>query len=340
MVADADRRLVGRQRAAGLLIALGPDVSAKILGHLREEEIEVLAREITNMGSVPPELRDELLQEFYNIAVTKEYVTVGGLNYAMEMLEKALGRQKAEDIASRVFENQRRSPFSFVRDLEASQILSFLNNEHPQAVALILSFVAPDKAAAVLSALTPGLQAEVAVRIARMDRTSPEVVLEVESLMRRKLSSLLSSRHEMSQAGGVQALVKLLKQVDRTSERSILEALEQQDAKLAEDIKKQMFVFENIVQLDDRSIRRVLREVDPKDLGLALKGASEEVRRRVLANLSSRAAAMLQEDMEATGPVRVRHVEEAQGRIVNIIRALDEAEEIVISRGGDDEVLA
>ncbi len=196
----------------------------------------------------------------------------------------------------------------------------------------------PDKAAAVLAQLPHTVQAEVALRIARMERTAPEVVQEVEELMQRKLASVLTSRQATRQTGGLPALVKLLKSVDRSTERAILETLERLDPKLADEIKKQMFVFENILQLDDRSIQRVLREVDLKDLALALKGATEEVKRRVLNNMSERAAAMLEEDMAVMGPVRLRNVEEAQGRIVNIIRALDEAEEIVITRD-DEEVL-
>ncbi|MER3419872.1 MAG: flagellar motor switch protein FliG [Chloroflexota bacterium] len=335
---NTSKRLTGRQRAAGLLIALGPEVAGKILSRFKEHEIELLTWEITNMGQISAELRDELLEAAYTVAIAQDYVSSGGIDYAMEMLEQAFGADKAREIAKRVFDNIKSVPFAFARELDAAQLVSFLSNEHPQTIALILSHVPPDKAAAVLAQLPHTVQAEVALRIARMERTAPEVVQEVEELMQRKLASVLTSRQATRQTGGLPALVKLLKSVDRSTERAILETLEQLDPKLADEIKKQMFVFENILQLDDRSIQRVLRDVDMKDLALALKGATEEVKRRVLKNMSERAAAMLEEDMAVMGPVRLRNVEEAQGRIVNIIRALDEAEEIVISRD-DEEVL-
>ena len=332
------KRLSGRQRAAGLLIALGPEQAGKILSRFKEHEVESLTWEITNMGQLSADLRDELLEAAYGVAIAQDYVSSGGIDYAMEILEQAFGPERARDVAKRVFDNVKSVPFAFARELDPTQLVSFLANEHPQTIALILSYVAADKAAAVLAGLPANVQAEVALRIARMDRTAPEVVKEVEDLMQRKLSAVLSTRQSLKQAGGLPSLVKLLKSVDRVTERSILDTLERLDPKLAEDIKKQMFVFENILQLDDRSIQRVMRDIDMKDLALALKGSSEEVKTRILKNMSERAAAMLEEDMGVMGPVRIRNVEEAQGRIVNIIRALDEAEEIVISRD-DDEVL-
>jgi flagellar motor switch protein FliG len=330
------KRLSGAQRAAGLLIALGPEASGKVLVRFKDHEIERLTWEITNMGAISPEVKDELLEQAYEVALARDYASSGGIDYAMEILEKAFGEEKARDISTRIFENFRTVPFSFARELDPTQLVSFLSNEHPQTVALILSYVPADKASGVLAQLPPVIQGEVALRIARMDRTTPEVVKEVEDLMQRKLASVLSQRSEMKQAGGPASLVKLLKTVDRAAERSILETLDRLDPKLAEEVRKQMFVFENIVQLDDRSIQRVLRDVDTKDLSIALKGASEEVRRRILKNMSERAAAMLEEDMAVMGPVRIRNVEQAQGNIVNIIRQLDEAEEIVISRDDED----
>ncbi len=329
---SAARKLTGKQRAAGLLIALGPEISGKVLPRFKEHEIEALTWEITNMGQISAELRDELMEQAYSVAIAQDYVSSGGIDYAMEMLEKAFGTERAREIAKKVFDNVKAVPFSFARELDATQLVSFLNNEHPQTVALILSHVPPDKAAAVLTNLPASIQAEVALRIARMDRTAPEVVKEVEDLMQRKLASVLTSRSAMRQAGGLPSLVKLLKGVDRSTERTILETMERLDPKLSDEIKKQMFVFENILQLDDRSIQRVLRDIDMKDLAMALKGSSDEVRKRILKNMSERAASMLESDMEVMGPVRIRNVEEAQGRIVNIIRALDEAEEILITR--------
>lgn len=331
-----NRPLSGMQRAAGLLIALGPEVAGRVLAELPEHEVERLTWEITNIGQLTADMRDQLLEEAYNIAIAQDYVSTGGIEYAMAMLEQAFGPDRARDITQRVFENVRTVPFSFARELDPAQLVSFLSNEHPQTVALILSYVSVDKSAAVLTNLPPNIQAEVALRIARMERTAPEVVKEVEELMQRKLASVIQTRGELKQSGGPGALVKLLKSVDRVTERSILDTLDSIEPQLADDIRKQMFVFENIVQLDDRAIQRVLRDVDMKDLGLALKGANDDVRTRVLKNMSERAAAMLQDDMAVMGPVRIRNVESAKGNIVNVIRQLEEAEEIIISRGDDD----
>ncbi len=338
MVSDAraNKKLTGPQRAAGLLIALGPEASGKVLSRFKDHDIERLTWEITNIGQISAEIRDELLEEAYRDAVAQDYVSTGGIDAAMEILEQAFGPERARELAKHIFENYKSVPFGFARELDALQLVSFLSNEHPQTVALILSYVAVDKAAAVMALLPPNIQAEVALRIARMERTAPEVVMEVEDLMQRKLAAVLSARSDLKQSGGPSALVKMLKSIDRVTERSILDTLDKLDPPLAEEIRKQMFVFENIVQLDDRAIQRVLRDVDQKDLSLALKGASEEVKRRILKNMSERAAAMLEEDMNVMGPVRIRNVEAAQGNIVNIIRKLDEAEEIVISRGDED----
>lgn len=336
VVERAQKKLTGPQRAAGLLIALGPEASGKVLSRFKDHDIERLTWEITNIGQISAEIRDELLADAYRDAVAQDYVSNGGIDAAMEILEQAFGPERARELAKHIFENYKSVPFGFARELDALQLVSFLSNEHPQTVALILSYVAVDKAAAVMALLPPSIQAEVALRIARMERTAPEVVMEVEDLMQRKLAAVLSARSDLKQSGGPSALVKMLKSIDRVTERSILDTLDRLDPALAEEIRKQMFVFENIVQLDDRAIQRVLRDVDQKDLSLALKGAGEEVKRRILKNMSERAAAMLEEDMNVMGPVRIRNVEAAQGNIVNIIRKLDEAEEIVISRGDED----
>ncbi len=330
------RKMPGAQKAAGLLIALGPEVSGKLLPRFKDHEVERLTWEITNLGTLSSDIRDALMEEAYKVALSQDYVSTGGIDAAMEILEKAFGVDKAHQIAEKIFDTFKTVPFSFARELDPAQLVSFLANEHPQAVALILSYVATDRAAAVLAQLPPNQQAEVALRIARMERTAPEVVKEVEELMQRKLATVLTQRSDLKQSGGPDALVKLLKSVDRVTERSILDTLDRLEPHLADEIRKQMFVFENIVMLDDRSIQRVLRDVDTKDLGLALKGAGEEVKRRILKNMSERSAKMLEEDMAVMGPVRIKNVEAAQGNIVNIIRTLDEAEEIVISRGDDD----
>ena len=338
MVAETrnPRKMGGAQKAAGLLIALGPEVSGKLLPRFKEHEIERLTWEITNLGTLSSDIRDALMEEAYKVALSQDYVSTGGIDAAMEILEKVFGADRAHEIAEKIFDTFKTVPFSFARELDPAQLVSFLANEHPQTVALILSYVATDRAAAVLAQLPPNQQAEVALRIARMERTAPEVVKEVEDLMQRKLATVLTQRSGLKQSGGPDALVKLLKSVDRVTERSILDTLDRLEPHLADEIRKQMFVFENIVALDDRSIQRVLRDVDTKDLALALKGAGEEVKRRILKNMSERSAKMLEEDMAVMGPVRIKNVEAAQGNIVNIIRTLDEAEEIVISRGDDD----
>lgn len=330
-------QLTGRQKAAILLIALGPEIAAQIYKHLKDEEIEQLTLEIANMRRVDPKLKEEVVEEFHQMCVAKEYIAQGGIEYAKEILERALGTQKALDVINRLSSTLQVKPFDFVRKTDPSQLLNFIQGEHPQTIALIMAYLDPDKAAAILSALPPERQADVARRIALMDRTSPEVIREVEKILERKLSSLV--QEDFTSAGGVKTLAEVLNRVDRSTEKAIMENLEVRDPELAEEIKRLMFVFEDIVQLDDRSIQRVLREVDSKELALALKGASEEVFNKIRRNMSKRAADMLKEEIEFMGPVRLRDVEEAQQKIVNIIRKLEEAGEIVIARGGGDEII-
>ncbi len=333
------RSFTGKQKAAALLIALGPEMSATVLQHLRDEDIERLTWEIFSIGQLHPDTRDEVLAEMYSNVVAQEYVSIGGIEYAEEMLERALGKSRAQDIVQRLSMNSHAIPFAFLRDVDPTQLGSFLRNEHPQTIALILAYLPAERASLLLSGIPADIQSDVAVRIATMDRTTPEVVHGVETVLKKKLANVLTPHQEFAKAGGVEALVELLKQVDRGTEKAILDNLERNDPKLADEIKKRMFVFENMSLLDDRSIQRVLREVEVKDLGIALKGASEELRQRIFANMSERAAQMLEEDMASIGPLRLRNVEEAQGRIVQVIRRLDDAEEIVISRGGEDEIL-
>ncbi|KNZ70887.1 flagellar motor switch protein FliG [Thermincola ferriacetica] len=329
--------LTGKQKAAILLISLGPEISAQIFKHLRDEDIEQLTLEIANIRKVPTEVKEEIINEFHELLVAKEYIASGGIDYAKEVLEKALGNQKALEIINRLTATLQVKPFDFVRKTDPSQLLNFIQSENPQTIALIIAYLEPEQAAAILGALPAERQADVARRVAIMDRTSPEIIREIERVLERKLSSVVSE--DFTSAGGVQNVVDILNRVDRTTEKTIMESLEIQDPELAEEIKKRMFVFEDIVQLDDRAIQQVLREVDSKDLALALKGSSEEVAAKVSRNMSKRAADMLREDMEYMGPVRLRDVEEAQQRIVNVIRKLEEAGEIVIARGGGDEII-
>lgn len=329
--------MTGKQKAAILLIALGPDISAQVLKHMREDEIEKLTLEIANQRKLSQEQKDKVLAEFHQMCVAKEYISNGGLDYAREVLEKALGSEKAVSIINRLTTSLQIRPFDFARKTDPSQLLNFIQNEHPQTIALIMAYLQPEQSAAIVSALPPERQVEVARRIATMDRTSPDVIRDVERILERKLSSLVTQ--DFTAAGGVDSVVDILNRVDRTTERTIIENMEVQNPELAEEIKKRMFVFEDIVLLDDRSLQLVLREIDNKDLALALKATASEVSEKVYKNISKRAGEMLREEIEYMGPVRIRDVEEAQQKIVNNIRRLEESGEIVVSRGKGDEII-
>ncbi len=327
----------GREKAAMLLISLGPEKSAEIFKHLKEEEIEQLTLEIANIRTVSPDEKERVLEEFYQICLAQEYIAEGGISYAKEILEKALGTQKALDVINKLTVSLQVRPFDFVRKADPSQLLNFIQNEHPQTIALILAYLKPQQSSIVLSALPQEKQADVARRIATMDRTSPEVIKEVERVLEKKLSSLVTE--DFTAAGGVQAIVDILNSVDRGTEKYIMETLEIEDTDLAEEIKKRMFVFEDILSLDNRSIQRFLREVDNNQLAIALKGSTEEVQKLIFANMSKRLTEMIKEDIDFMGPVRLKDVEEAQQKIVNVIRKLEDAGEIIISRGGGDEII-
>lgn len=329
--------LTGREKAAVLLITLGPENSAKVFKHLNDEDIEEITLEIANMRKVTPELKDKVIEEFYQICIAQEYISEGGIEYAKEVLEKALGGQKALDIVNRLTSYLQVRPFDFVRKADPEQILNFIQNEHPQTTSLILAYLNAQQSAAILSALPSDKQAEVAKRIAIMDRTSPEVIRQVEKVLEKQISSMVT--HDYTSAGGIQSIVNILNSVDRGTEKNIIETLEAEDIELAEEIKKRMFVFEDIITLDDRSIQRFLREVENEVLAVALKGANDEVAGVIFNNMSKRLTEMITEDIEFMGPVRLRDVEEAQQKIVNTIRKLEDAGEIVISRGGGDEII-
>jgi flagellar motor switch protein FliG len=331
------KNLTGSKKAAILLISLGPELSSLLFKHLSEEEVEKLTLEIANIRRVPQEEKDEIFQEFYQMWLASDYISQGGIEYARELLEKAFGEKKASEIIGRLTATLQVRPFDFIRKADPGQLINFIQNEHPQTIALILAYLEPDQAASVLSALPSELQVDVARRIALMDRTTPEVLREVEKVLERKLSSVMSQ--DYTTAGGVQALVEVLNRVDRSTEKTIIETLEVQDPELADNVKKLLFVFEDIVHLDDRSVQLILREVDSHDLALALKGAGEEVMSKIERNISKRAAQMLKEDIQYMGPVRLRDVEEAQQRIVAVIRSLEEQGQIIITRGGKDEII-
>lgn len=329
--------LTNKQKAAILLIALGPDISSQVFKYLREDEIEKLTLEIANQRKITQEQKDKVLGEFHQMALAKEYISSGGLDYAREVLEKALGSDKAVAIINRLTSSLQIRPFDFARKTDPGQLLNFIQNEHPQTIALIMAYLQPEQSAAIISALPSDRQVDVAKRIATMDRTSPDVLKDVERILERKLSSLVTQ--DFTAAGGVDSIVEVLNRVDRTTERTIIENLEIQNPELAEEIKRRMFVFEDIVLLDDRSLQLVLREIDSKDLALALKASSGEVGEKIYKNVSKRASEMLREEIEYMGPVRIRDVEEAQQKIVNVIRRLEESGEIIVSRGKGDEII-
>lgn len=337
MARSSDDKISGLQKASILLIALGPEKSATIFKHLKEDEIEELTLEIANTRSITPQIKEEVIDEFYEVCLAQQYIAEGGIGYAKELLEKALGADKAMDVIGKLTASLQVKPFEFIRKAEASQLLNFIQDEHPQTIALILSHLPLSQAAIIVSSLPPDRQADVAKRIALMDRTSPDVVKEVEKVLESKLSSLVNQDYTI--IGGVDAVVDILNAVDRSTEKHIMETLEIEEPELADEIRKKMFVFEDILLLDDRAIQRVLRDVDNNDMALALKSANEQVQASIFNNMSKRLAVMIKEDMEFMGPVRMKDVEEAQQKIVNIIRKLEDSGEIVISRGGGDEVV-
>lgn len=331
-------KLTGVQKAAILFITLGPEAASAIIKKLSDAEIQKITYEIANTTSVKQEQRENILEEFIEMNKAKDYILEGGFEYARSLLGKALGAQRAKEILDKVSEaTQQYRPFAIARKADAHQLLNVISNEHPQTIALILCYLQADKAAQIMAELPEDVQTEVAYRVATMANTSPMVIKEIEKVLNGKLSSVV--RTDMTTIGGVETIVDILNQVDRTTEKNITEGLEREDPELSEKIKQSMFIFEDIISLDDVSIQRVLREVDTKELALALKGCSEEVASAVFRNQSKRAAASLKEDIEFLGPVRLMDVEKSQQKIVGIIRRLEEAGEIIVSRGGEDAII-
>ncbi len=337
MYGEGAPKLTATAKVAILFITLGPEYSAKLFRHMDDTEIENITLEIANNKQISADQKSAVLSEFYQMMMVRDYISTGGLEYAHDLLEKALGTERAKIIMSRLTTKLQVKPFDFLKKTDPSQLLNFIQNEHPQTIALVMAYLEPDQAAIVMSGLTPDIQADVAKRIATMDRTSPDVIREIERVLERKLSAL--STQDFTTAGGVQAIVEVLNRVDRNTEKTIIETLEVDNPELAEDIKRLMFVFEDIVMIDDRSLQLVLREVDTKDLSLAMKATGQDVQDKIFKNMSKRAAEMLREEIEYMGPVKIRDVEEAQQKVVNIIRVLEEKGEIVVSRGQGDEMI-
>ncbi|MCL1924803.1 MAG: flagellar motor switch protein FliG [Defluviitaleaceae bacterium] len=330
--------LTGREKAAILLITLGPEKSSEVFKHFREDEIETVTLEIANTVAILPETKNAVLEEFYQVCLAQDYITEGGVGYAKQILESALGQEKAFDIISKMTTSLQVRPFDFIRKAEAGQILNFIQNEHPQTIALILSYLKPTQAAQILAELSPERQSDVTRRIALMNQTSPDVIKEVEKALENKLSKLMLESY--TTVGGVDSVVEILSSVDRGTEKNIMDTLETEDFDLSEEIRKRMFVFEDIMNLSNKDIQTILRQdIDNKDLAIALKGSTAEVQDLILSNVSKRLAVMIREDMEFMGPVRRSDVEESQQRIVNVIRRLQEAGDIIVSRGGGDDLI-
>jgi len=330
--------LTGEHKVAIILMSLGTDLSANLLKHrFTDVEIERVTSVVADLDTISDQQTDEVIKEFFEMYKARGYVLEGGMDYAKQLLEKAVGSAKALEIMERISQNLKATPFQKLRKVDPKQIISFIKDENPQIIAFVLAHLKPEQAAEIIAELDPDAQADVAKRVTMLDRTSPEIAQEIERLLETKLSAVVTSVETI--AGGVDSLVNILNKVDRSTEKSIFEKLEQMDPALAEEVRMRMFIFEDIVKLHDASIQKVLREVDTKDLALAMKGANEEVNERIYKNMSKRAAAMLKEEIEYMGPVRLRDVEEAQQKIVNIIRKLEESGEIVISRGGEDALI-
>ena len=332
-----DTQLSQREKAAILLISLGETYAAKIYKYLTEEEIEVLTLAITTTKRVTSDVRERVLQEFYETCVAQKYISEGGIDYARGVLKKALGEDKAMALVDKLSSTLQVRPFEFIRKADPMQIYNLVTNENPQTTALLLSYIEPKQAAQVITNLAPEIQTDVVMRMANMGSVMPEYIKEVERILEKRLASLGLS--DQTAVGGIDAVVKIINAVDRGTERSIMQNMAIFDSELAQEISNRMFVFEDIVKLTSASIQRVLKEVDNSDLTIALKATSEEVTACIMSNLSKRLQEMIQDDISTMGPVRVRDVEEAQQKIVNIVRVLEDAGEIIVSRGEGDDII-
>ncbi|MFN6991669.1 MAG: flagellar motor switch protein FliG [Fervidobacterium sp.] len=330
-------KLSGKRKAAILLVTMGPERAAKVLKNLEDSEVESLTIEIANLGKVSNEERKAVLEEFQSLTKAREMIISGGIEYAKEMLIKAFGPEKAMQIIERLVSNLAVKPFEFMKSADVVQIVNFLQSEHPQTIALVLSFLDTRIASQVLGALPENLQLDVIKRISLLERASPDVVKEVEKLLEKKFAGVATQT--MSAVGGLDTAAEIMNNLDRSTEKTLMERLTYESPELAEEIRKRMFVFEDILKLDDRSVQLVLREVNTQDLAVALKGASEELKQKIFNNMSKRAQQLLKDEIEFMGPVRVKDVEEAQQKIINIIRRLEEAGEIVVARGGGEELI-
>ncbi len=337
-MAEGKKDNTNKRKAAIFLLTIGPERAAKILGHLSEDEIEDLTLEIANVNNVSDQEREDALKEFSDMMQAKEFINKGGIEYAKEILEKALGHEKTVAILNKLTSNLQVKPFDFMKKSDVTQLVNFLQNEHPQTVALVLAYLDPKQAAQIIISFPEELQAEVIKRLSLLERASPEIVKQVEKNIEKRLSTFVIQ--DFSKVGGIEVSVELVNALDRTTSKRILDDIQKTDPDLADEIKRKMFVFEDILKLDDRSIQMILREVDTHDLALAIKGSTEELKNKILLNMSKRAGALLDDELKYMGPVRVKDVETAQQKIVAIVRKLEDAGEIVISHGGGEDLIA
>jgi flagellar motor switch protein FliG len=330
--------MTSTQKAAVALVAFGPEVASLVLKGMSETELERITVEIANLRDVPPEIEEKVIEECHQIFMARQYISQGGVDFASTILEKAVGSHKAKEILHRLESSFKTHGFSLLKDIDPKQLSGFFQSEHPQTIALVMTQLSSQQAAAVLSELTPELQAEVALRIATMEKISPEILKEIEGTLEAHFGAAAS--RDLSVTGGAKAIAEILNLIDSSAEKNILQSLEAEDAELAAQIKNMMFVFDDLVLLDDRSIQRVLKEVETKDLSIALKAASDEVKGKIFSNVSERVAVMIKEEMEFMGPTRLSDVEAAQGRIVEAVRRLEEEGQIIVSgRGGKEDII-
>ncbi len=326
------------QKAAVALVAFGPEVSAHVLKGMNEQDLEAITMEIANLRDVPAEIEDKVIDECHQIFMARQYISQGGIDFARDILEKAVGSGKAREIMTRLESSIKTTGFSLLKDIDPKQLTSFLQNEHPQTISLIMTQLTANQAAAVLSELSPELQTEVSLRIALMEKIAPEILNEIEQTLEGHFEA--SAGGAISASGGAKSIAEILNLIDTTAEKNILQSLEAEDPDLASEVKNMMFIFDDLTLLDDRSIQRLLKEVETKDLAISLKAASEEVKTKIFNNVSERVAVMIREEMEFMGPTRLSDVESAQSRIVESVRRLEEEGQIIISgRGGKEDII-
>lgn len=327
--------LTGTQKASILLAFLGPEISSGILKNMSEQEIEEITSEISYLENIPPKIRDVVLAEFHQMYMAKQYMTQGGTEFASKMLERALGSNKSVAIINRVQEGSRRQPFNFLKYVDPEILVSLIQYEHPQTISLILGSLDPDTASSILNILPYNQQSDIAMRISLLAKTSPEIIMQIENQLKEKVSNL--SSQGKSTLGGLKSIAEILNKVDHNTEKRILSEMEEKKPELATNIKKLMFIFEDLILIDDRGMQRILKEIDTKDLSMALKGASSQIKEKFFKCMSERASILIKEDMSFMGPVRMRDVDNAQQKIVGIVRKLEESEEIIIPGRGREE---